>query len=416
MTKVLICSGICSTDTIGNLNRILFISQKLRNGGYDVSIRGSKALKNYLEPYNFDVFTGFEPGAFGTPKKFSKSIFKLLEKFSVKSPVIKSPVQVMKFKGLLSPGYMQKTYDQQVELLNKIKPDVIVSDWDTVIPMVAKKLNYPLYIISAYTFSKDFRSSLFSEKDQVFPEETKVLNKFLSSKDLPLIQDARQMFYEYHSDKVFVNNITELDDLDRNNPKNVFMGLLNVSNERKDWDFINSIPKHKKLLYVYLSFSGISPKMYKQIITETFKDSDEFEVIVSTGKNRYFKEPELHIGSVHFFSYVPQNVQLTLLQRADVAIHHGGQNITIECILNEIPAIAFADNAFERHYNASKAANLGCLVQAPDSDFNPETLRKYVREVASNDEMKKNCIEYGNKLLNAGGAQRIIQEIENLAN
>jgi uncharacterized protein (TIGR00661 family) len=411
MAKVLICSGISSTDTVGNLNRILFISQKLRSSGLDVEIRGSKALQKYLEPFQFSVYTGHEPGAFGAPKFISKPVFALFEKLSFKSPPIKSPVQVMKLKGLLNKNYMKQTFEQQEKIILTSKPDVIISDWDIVIPMVAKKHNIPLYTISGFTFSKDFRSPLFPEEEQICPTETKVINKFLKSKDLPQIEDARQLFYEYHAKKVFINNIEELDDLDKNNRKFVFMGLLNTSKEKKPWDFLKTISPTKKLLYVYLSFSGIAPRTYKKELIKAFEHSEEFEVIVSTGRNRYFKEAELHAGNVHFFSYVPQEVQLSILERADVAIHHGGQNIAIECILNGIPAIAFADNAFERNYNANKAAKLGCAIQAKDEEFIAEELVKYAHQVANNVEMLKNCLTYGKKLLEAGGAQRIIQEI-----
>jgi UDP:flavonoid glycosyltransferase YjiC (YdhE family) len=62
-------------------------------------------------------------------------------------------------------------------------------------------------------------------------------------------------------------------------------------------------------------------------------------------------------GNVHFYRFVPAE---EVLKQCDLAIHHGGQNTTVQAIERQAPAIIYPGLHFERHFNARKAEEVGC--------------------------------------------------------
>jgi UDP:flavonoid glycosyltransferase YjiC (YdhE family) len=98
---------------------------------------------------------------------------------------------------------------------------------------------------------------------------------------------------------------------------------------------------------------------------------------------------------------------------ADIAIHHGGQNTTVQCIENEVPSIIFPGNHFERYFNAEKASEIGCALNSGINNFNSEFLLKTCRKIINDNEFKRNIKIYSNKIKSGGGAVKAADFILN---
>lgn len=102
-----------------------------------------------------------------------------------------------------------------------------------------------------------------------------------------------------------------------------------------------------------------------------------------------------------------------VIKMADIAIHHGGQNTTVQCIENEVPSIIFPGNHFERYFNAEKAAQIGCALNPGIDNFNSTFILKTCREIINNNTFKQNLNRYSNEIKKYGGASKAAEFILN---
>jgi UDP:flavonoid glycosyltransferase YjiC (YdhE family) len=140
-----------------------------------------------------------------------------------------------------------------------------------------------------------------------------------------------------------------------------------------------------------------------KVIKETFRGTDH-EVFLASS---YLKEET--VGNIHV---APRWDFDTLLDEAVLFINHGGQNSMVDGLLHGVPQIVVPGKIFERRYNAEKLAenNAGRWIES--NDFTPEKILNVTGEVIGSEEMRKNARILGNKLMNAGGIDRIIESMQ----
>ncbi|WP_404814543.1 hypothetical protein [Clostridium estertheticum] len=78
------------------------------------------------------------------------------------------------------------------------------------------------------------------------------------------------------------------------------------------------------------------------------------------------------------------------------------------------PQIICPGNNFERRYNASSIVHLGAGVSLESSDFNAKTIKKIVKELNIKPIYANNSKKSGERLLNLGGVNRVVQVLEDL--
>ncbi len=224
-------------------------------------------------------------------------------------------------------------------------------------------------------------------------------NELLDSLNLSKIENICELNQTYYSDKVLVPSIPELEELG-DESKYIFLGSVTPKN------FIKSefhFKKVRPLIYVYLSVGQLKPEIYEKVIVDAFEGS-KFDVIVTAGGNQRCKsDNDLSSGNVHFMNMVPAD---EVIKMADIAIHHGGQNTTVQCIENKVPAIIFPGKHFERHFNAEKAEQIGCAVNAGISNFTKDFLIKTCNELIKDNQLKEKLNIYSSKIKSFGGAGR----------
>jgi UDP:flavonoid glycosyltransferase YjiC (YdhE family) len=196
-----------------------------------------------------------------------------------------------------------------------------------------------------------------------------------------------------------IPSIPALEDVPQNG-RNHFVGSIvpeRFSGQPWKWE------KKRPLIYVYLSIGQITAQLAEKVLVDAFAESG-FDVFGAGAGHPYFeKREEYQIGNVYFFRYLPAD---EVLKQADVAIHHGGQNTTLQCIESKVPALIFPGLHFERHYNAKKAAGIGCAYNLSNDEFTVDKLRSYCGELIEKRSFRANLEKYSREIRELGGKRK----------
>lgn len=406
MKKILFTPGIASVEALGSITRLIALADEIKKRDKDCTImfRAAGREADYAESCGYKVIQGYKPKLHVQQFFQEKSHGDVKGGFEHGKFSISCVSDVMRLKGLISKEYVQNTFREEMELVQSFKPDLIFGEFETVMPIVAKKMDIPYFCTGGTPNRKDFSCFGFSNKTEYGYEKN--YNELLETLNLDTIENICELNQEYNSSRVFIPSIPELEDLN-DSSKYIYLGSVTPKNFIKS-DF--RFEKKRPLIYVYLSAGEIKPDIYEKIILDTFWGT-EFDVIVTAGGNPRFKTSmSSDTDNVHFMDMVPAD---KVIEMTDIAIHHGGQNTTVQCIENEVPSISFPGKHFERYYNSEKAFQIGCGINADIKDFNKEFLLKTCREIIKDDTIKQNLKKYSDKIKSYGGAAKAADFILN---
>jgi len=165
-------------------------------------------------------------------------------------------------------------------------------------------------------------------------------------------------------------------------PYQHYLGLL-VDLERQETNkdsfllFLNSLPKHKKIIYcslgtLYADFGKHKDMMqFFRSLLAAAQQLAEYEFVISLSENFRKKLGELPTN-VHIFESVPQ---LTVLARSSLFITHGGLNSIRESIALGVPMLVFpVDKRWDQPSNAAKVVYHGLGLKGNMTEENSESL------------------------------------------
>jgi UDP:flavonoid glycosyltransferase YjiC (YdhE family) len=402
MTKILYTNGNgADKGALGPLVRMLAVGEEIRSidPSAQVAFRASAAEKPFLEKSGYTVFDGYKPYLFGLPAWIGTWINASMER-NPGRPIPEVPQMefVLQLKGMLNRKYVETTFREELALLEKFQPDVIFGSMDLIMPIAAKLAGIPYVSLGSAVMLPGFQSPLFPKLRS--KDYTGLINPLLRQQGLPLVRDIKEMLCSYFSTRVVIPNIPELEEMPPDG-RNIFVGSLlpnRIVNQNFAWE------KKRPLVFVYLSIGQLTPQKYMKVLTESFARS-EFDVVVAAGDHPFFRGKDvLTEGNVHFFRVIPAEEILPL---SDAAIHHGGQNTTVQCIQQGVPSIIFPGMHFERYFNASKAAEAGCALCRPNTDFRADILPHLVREISCDSEMRGKITKVSRQIKLAGGRRTV---------
>lgn len=101
-----------------------------------------------------------------------------------------------------------------------------------------------------------------------------------------------------------------------------------------------------------------------------------------------------------------------LLPRAQVFVHHGGQNSMMDALSYEVPQVIVSGRVFERQFNAEAVENARCglTVREPKPALIARAARRLVDEPA----LTSGIRGLREELSSLGGTKRIVREVEEL--
>jgi len=312
--------------------------------------------------------------------------------------------------------------DKDLEVINKVNPDVIVSNnrpsvkisaqlakkklVTIVIPTLTRFYNHQYFIPenhflnTAYPFGDvngvtpaGFRRFAFL---MTMKQWGKNFNKVLKSYQLPLMQDFLGV---YEGDVTLINQTKGLSPF-MPLPSNYFFldqHLGSTFGASHSW--AGELDEHKRQgrKIIFVSMGSSSLKSYP-LVMETIKDmvlaDDRFVLIsnhvglkVSAGNNqRIYLEKFIHSKQI--------------LPLADLVVTHGGVNTLSECILNKKPVIGVPEQG-EQLWNLKYAEHLGIgkMVSKFKLEKNPSLLKDAILSVIDDEVYQKNIIRFVDDLM-----------------
>ncbi len=145
MKKILFTPGIASVEALGSITRLIAIADaiKEREENCKILFRSAGREAQYAEACGYKTVEGYKP----------KIDFRKLMSNEYST---NSLCDVMNLKGLISKEYIQNTFKEEVDLVKNFKPDIIIGEFETVMPIVAKKMNIPYFCTGGTPNKKDF--------------------------------------------------------------------------------------------------------------------------------------------------------------------------------------------------------------------------------------------------------------------
>jgi UDP:flavonoid glycosyltransferase YjiC (YdhE family) len=406
MTKILYTNGNgADKGALGPLVRMIAVGEEVQSidPSAQVAFRASTAEKPYLEKSGFTVFDGYKPYLFGLPALIGMWITISLERNPGRPiPEVPNMEFVLRLKGMLNRKYVEATFREETALLEKFRPDVIFGSMDLIMPIVARLAGIPYVVLGTAVMLPGYKSPLFPSKEA--QDYTGLINPLLRRQGLPLVRDIKELLCSYFPAQVVIPSIPELEDMPPDG-KNLFIGSLlpnRILNQPFAWE------KKRPLVFVYLSIGQLTPQKYMKVLVESFARS-EFDVVVAAGDHPAFQGKNVITeGNVHFYRVIPSEEILPL---CDLAIHHGGQNTTVQCIQHAVPSLIFPGMHFERHYNATKAAEAGCARCLSNADFRVEVLLRLAREASCDSTMRARLADVSQRIKAAGGRYAVARTL-----
>ena len=189
LKKILFTPGIASIEALGTITRLIAIADEIKKREKDCRIifRAAGREADYVLSSGYEVVQGYKP-KFNIEKLLNQDINSRI-KGDLPEPnlSIESLCDVIRLKGIISKEYVQNTFKEEMELVQSFKPDIIFGEFETVMPIVAKKMDIPYFSTGGTASKKDFCYYGFSNKT-VYGYE-KEYNELLKSLNLKTIDN-----------------------------------------------------------------------------------------------------------------------------------------------------------------------------------------------------------------------------------
>jgi UDP:flavonoid glycosyltransferase YjiC (YdhE family) len=360
--------------------------------------------------HGYDYVSGYKPTMYGLPDWVWKLIGRIQGEWDGTVPPVKRFESIIQLKGICTKAYVEQSYHEWEGLLQTFEPDVIVSEFDLIAPIVARKHAIPLFSTYATVGQPSYYSELFYEKTPPRKNLQRNYNRLLRRLGLPEVSNVLELFGGYEHSERLIPSIPAMEDVLESDRNHYVGSIVPEKFLGQSWAW----EKGRSLIYVYLSIGQITPQLAEDVLTHAFAESD-FDVVFSGAGHPYFeKRGEYQVGNVHFFHFLPTD---EVLKQADIVIHHGGQNTTLQCIEARVPALIFPGEHFERHFNAKKAADIGCAYNLRNEEFTPDRLRACCRDLIETRSFDANLEKYSLEIQRLGGrrkaAEIVMRDLKN---
>ena len=312
-------------------------------------------------------------------------------------------IQRSVIKGVRSISVFKEHYLFERSVVNKLSPDVIVSDSRGAPLVVAKQFDIPSILITN-------QLSLVSNRTKLDKLIAHWMPKFWSLADKIIIPDLPPPYTITYRNNVYPLGIH--DDIKK---KLVFTGLLI---DYKTLSFSASPYSERKYdVFIFISAPSVDRKLYSlSMLRIAKKIRKRFKTIMSIGDPLY-KDYSIKLGSLDFFGWMTN--PLDMLKKSKVVVLRGGQTAIMEAILSNTPMVVIpAKNQTEQIENARRVDMLGLGIHIPPDVFykDPDSLDGALEKIFINYSYYSKNIKHTKKhLLSAGGVEKAASLVEYLS-
>lgn len=299
----------------------------------------------------------------------------------------------------------------ELQLYEKVKPDVIITDSRFSCKVSSKIAKIPLISIASASWTS------YSSIKRILPETHlfyRSLNKFFSRDRtekiilffLPFLtkfySDVCLRPYNYflrkhklkrmerieelwEGDLTLLCDIPEIAPLSYISDNFYYIGPIFWKEDLSLPSWWDEIDRNKKIIYLTMGSSG-DASLFKKII-ELMNDLP-YNIIISTGeiidKNEIKKASNIFIEN-----YLPGE---KVMEIASLVIFHGGSGTAYQALSKGVPLIGIPSH-FEQEWNISRLVELGVGVKLQEREINKENLFLAIEKILNNSSFKKNAFK-----------------------
>jgi UDP:flavonoid glycosyltransferase YjiC (YdhE family) len=317
--------------------------------------------------------------------------------------------------------YARAEVDNLVDVINEHAPDAVVDFWNVsacIAARITRKSLITLIQADMHPQSKGF--IWWREPPPSTPTPTPIINKILGEFHLKPVSKTADLLI---GDRTLVVGMPETDPLPDTVDVTYIGAVLWQRPDEKLPDWVANLSTKKPIIWLYpgnpqylagsRTVFDSSAVIYACI--EAFKDQD-VQVVLSTGHQPLPKETFPLPAN---FTHAPFVPGLSMAERSDVVIHHGGYGSCQTGLYTGTPALVIPTYS-ERESNARRVAAVGAgdfVLPTADASgtkkrVDATAVRERVHRILSDSAYKENARRISEKLRAYGGARYAASLIE----
>ncbi|MGW3950434.1 glycosyltransferase [Streptomyces sp. NPDC004752] len=317
----------------------LAIAQEAKRRGHDVVFHACPPSSRLLVQNGFEV-RSFD-GAVG----------------SSETSAVNNIYDVFTLLGLDDPGYWQYLLEREREVIEAVRPDVLIAGMRPTATISARRFGIPLVGLAAV--GTDPRLQTPPADQPLDALARKAAQPYL---DQPVDSFPDLLFWlaDHRIATSFEQFEPELSDI----PGLPYVGYLNGTNRR---GLEGLPPRPERLVVAYLSTVGWnSAAMVRSLARSAALAGVTIWCVTNANGTTEWVDDRLRL-----FDYLPLDA---LLPECSALLFHGGQGTSLASLFHGIPALACPGQHYERQYNADRIQALGCGIHASVLDLRPRVL------------------------------------------
>jgi MGT family glycosyltransferase len=308
---------------------------------------------------------------------------------------------------------IKRLVGEELTMFDKIKPDIVLSDFRLSLHTSCELANIPLVAILNASWTN------YSSVRIKAPEHhglTKIFGKRLATvfaplaKHLILIIDARpikkfrhekglnprkNIFDFWRGDFNLIVDIPEYGPTVNLPEQFQYIGPIVWEPEIESPDWVEKLDPKKPTIYFTMGSTG-NPYFFEQAI-EIFGNSDYQCVITTAGLIELVNIPK------NFFvvAFAPGS---KIMEKSDIVVCQGGNGTIYQALQNGVPIIGIP-TMHDQEFNLDQVEKLGVGIKLSELKFKPKHLEKAVKQILSQERFKTNALKL-KKVLSAYDAPR----------
>lgn len=368
----------------GPWSRAQRVARAFRDGGHEVTLAWGDD-GNCVDPIALTLEIPV-PSPLGLPDAIARHTFPLASRLGLmgRKPV-RSFEEVLWLTGALDERYTRAAVDTLRAHMRAVRPDVVYSEFSLAAVIAARVEGIPCVGSASQPTTAAYASN---------PRKSGGVRRLLREMGMPA--PASSLTVLEGMGRRFIPSCPTLEP--RAGERAVYCGFLDEP------PALTGRPRDCALVYLGAGSvpAGVAVRAGRELAEALGCDVYVAGVPEAT-----------QVSGGHTVTCAPRFDVAELLPRAQVFVHHGGQNSMMDALSDEVPQVIVPGRIFERQFNAEAVENARCglTVHAPK----PALIARAARRIVVDEPALTSGIRgLRDELSSLGGTKRIVREVEKL--